>query len=101
MTIANLGNTPGPGRSRMFRTRPEVVEAYILTEDNLEVLEKWCGGSIKGILLPRGRRVIDIQTRAGECRACIGDWIIKGKGEYYPCEPGMFRRDYEEVPSEN
>lgn len=81
-----------------FRKRPVVIEAEQLTESNLERLEVWCGGSIKGTKLPISKRCIDIQTLEGEMRANIGDWIIKGvKGEFYPCKPDIFEATYERV----
>lgn len=81
-----------------FRKRPIVVEARLLTTENIKSLEEWCGGSIKGTSLPVGERVIAIQTLEGEMWADIGDWIIKGvKGEFYPCKPDIFEQTYEEV----
>lgn len=81
-----------------FRKKPVVIEAQQLTVFNLEELEQWCGGSIKGLRLPANQRVIDIQTLEGEMRAQIGDWIIKGvKGEFYPCKPEIFAMTYEPV----
>jgi hypothetical protein len=81
-----------------FKKRPVVIEAVRLSEDNLEQVEKWCKGSIKGIKLPRYQQVIDIQTLEGEMRATIGDWIIRGiKGEFYPCKNEIFMDCYEEV----
>lgn len=81
-----------------YRKKPVIIEAFQLTEKNLESLEAWCGGSIKGILLPKTEQVIDIQTLEGEMRASIGDYIIKGiKGEFYPCKPDIFEQTYEAV----
>lgn len=81
-----------------FRKKPVVIEAQQLTVFNLEELERWCKGSIKGLRLPANQRVIDIQTLEGEMRAEIGDWIIQGvKGEFYPCKPDIFAMTYEAV----
>jgi hypothetical protein len=81
-----------------FRKKPVVIEARQLTVDNLESVEEWCKGSIKGTALPREERVIDIYTLEGEMRADIGDWVIKGiKGEFYPCKPDIFEMTYEAV----
>lgn len=81
-----------------YKKKPVVIEAQQLTEENLESLEIWCGGSIKGFKLPRWERVIDIGTLEGEMRANIGDYIIKGiKGEFYPCKPDIFSETYELV----
>jgi hypothetical protein len=81
-----------------YRKKPVVVEAHQLSVENMEFIEEWCRGSIKGILLPIEQRCIDIQTLEGEMRADIGDYIIKGiKGEFYPCKPDIFVETYEEV----
>lgn len=77
-----------------YRKKPVIVEARLLTENNIVSVEKWCGGSIKGTKLP----VIDIQTLEGEMRAEMGDWIIKGvKGEFYPIKNEIFKETYEPV----
>ena len=79
-----------------FRKRPVIVEARQLTVENIEELEQWCNGSIKGIRLSKNEWVIDIQTLEGEMRADIDDWIIQGvKGEFYPCKDEVFRETYE------
>ena len=87
-----------------YRKKSVVIEAERLSVENIERLESWCNGSIKGISLPRHKQVIDIQTLEGEMRAYIGDWIIKGiAGEFYPRQPDIFKQTYEEVkdsPSE-
>ncbi len=81
-----------------YRRKPIVIDAEQLTEGNLENLENWCGGSIKGTRLHRSERVIDVQTLAGEVRVNIGDWIICGiRGEFYPCKPDIFKATYEKV----
>lgn len=81
-----------------FRKKPVVIEAVQLSVENLEVVEAWCHGSIKGIRLPRLQQVIDIDTLEGEMRAKIGDWIIRGvEGEFYPCKPEIFKKTYEKV----
>lgn len=79
-----------------YRKKPVVIEAHQLLPDNLEQLERWCKGSIKGTKLPRNERCIDIQTFEGEMRVHMFDWIIKGiKGEYYPCKPDIFEGSYD------
>lgn len=80
----------------MYRTRYPEIEARQLSPDNLEQIEAWCGGSVKGILLPRKQRVIDIQTPDGEMRADVGDYIVKdSKGGFYPCKPDIFEATYD------
>ena len=42
-----------------------------------------------------------IRTLEGDMRATYGDWIIQGvAGEFYPCNPNIFRRTYEENPDD-
>lgn len=84
-----------------FRKKPVVIEAVQLTVENLEVVEAWCNGSIKGLKLPREQQRIDIQTLEGEMSATIGDFVIRGvKGEFYPCKPDIFAATYDAVNSD-
>ena len=81
-----------------YRKKPVVIEAFRLTRSNLEELERWSGGSIRGVQLPREEREIEIHTLEGDMRARVGDWIIKGvQGEFYPCKPDIFAATYELV----
>lgn len=81
-----------------YRKKPVVIEARLLTVDNLESVEAWCHGAVKGIGLPREERIIHIQTLEGEMTANLGDWIIKGiKGEFYPCRADIFAATYDAV----
>lgn len=81
-----------------FRKKPVVIEADRLTPDNINELEVWCGGSIKGTRLHILQRCIDVQTLEGEMRANMGDWIVKGvEGEFYPVKDSIFTSTYEEV----
>lgn len=43
-----------------YKKKPIQIEAEQLTPQNIEVLEDWCGGQIKGTSLPVNERVIDI-----------------------------------------
>lgn len=78
----------------MFRLRLPEVEARQLTVDNLEELEIWSGGQIKGTKLPRAERVIDIDTAVATQRANIGDWIVKGHGWVEVFTPDQFKARY-------
>ena len=83
---------------KTFRKKPLVIQACQITLDNLEELELWCGGSIRGIKLPREEWELEIHTLEGNISAVVGDWIIKGiEGEFYPCKAGIFETTYEEV----
>lgn len=81
-----------------YRKKPVVIEARKLTTSNLEQVESWCQGSIRGVNLPPSERVIEIQTLEGDMRASVGDYVIKGvNGEFYPCKPDIFAKTYEVV----
>ena len=81
-----------------YRKKPVVVEAIRLTTRNIEFVEGWCKGQIRGYKLPENERVVQIQTLEGEVEAKIGDYVIKGiKGEFYPCRSGIFAQSYDLV----
>ena len=79
----------------MYRKKPVVIEARLFdpADDYDEACDvvRWCGGVMTEdgcIVKPFGRRVTVI----------FGDYIIKGvKGEFYPCEPNVFKQTYEKV----
>lgn len=76
-----------------FTTRPISVEAYQLTTDNLDYIENWCNGQIKGTRLPLIDRVIAIYTEDGEYQAAISDYIIKiGNGDFCTCPAYVFNK---------
>lgn len=81
-----------------FRKKPVVINAELLTVDNMIAVESWCNGCIKVISLPAEQRIIHIQTLEGEMTANVGDWVIRGiKGEFYPCRADIFEASYESV----
>jgi hypothetical protein len=65
----------------MYTQKNTNVEARQVTADNLEEIELWCMGSIKGIMLPRDERVIDIWCKDvdSDFRAQVGDYILHDK----------------------
>lgn len=88
----------GGGMIRKYRKKPVVVEAALVTEDNLPEVAAWCGGQVKEVALPK--RCIDIQTLEGEMRADVGTYVIRGvQGEFYPCRADIFEATYEGVLS--
>lgn len=88
-----------------FRKKPVVIEAWQLTRENSEDLMRMVGGrpwfwEPVGVCAP-GMPVlvgIIVPTLAGQHRAKLGDWIIRGvKGEVYPIKDNIFRETYEAV----
>jgi len=81
-----------------FRKKPVTVEALRVDELNIEAVAEWCGGSVRGVMLPKDQWVIEIETLEGSMRADVGDWVICGiAGEFYPCKPDIFAKTYELV----
>ena len=88
-----------------YRKRPVVIEAFqwfqlgdhshvlplhTATPVNLENLEcNHCHRKMAG----HG----NVVTLEGSHIVCPGDWIIKGKGEFYPCKPDIFEMTYDPV----
>lgn len=82
-----------------YRKKPVVVEAVRWTGENYDEIAEFMKGSDR--LFGRvGSRLIII-TLEGPHVATMGDYIIKGvKGEFYPCNPEIFAKTYEEVCDE-
>ena len=83
-----------------FRKKPVVIEAWLLTEENVEIIRsEFEKHAVHGAVLvssERGLLNATIATLEGEMIAAPGDWIIKGvKGEFYPCKPDIFAATYE------
>lgn len=57
--------------------RSEEIYAEALTEDNLEALSSWCGGSVYGTRSPRNLRAIDLVSMGIEQRCEMGQMIVK------------------------
>lgn len=80
-----------------FRKKPVVVEAMLVTTDNVHEAANWCDGYINAERdLDSEDPYIEIRTLEGTMRANVGDWIIRGvKGEFYPCKAAIFDATYE------
>ena len=75
--------------------KPLTIEAIKITEENIEHLSKWCKGELEPSEYPQ---YIEIPTWEGTMKGVIGYYIIKGlSGEFYPHEPELFERVYDEV----
>ena len=87
-----------------YRKKPVEIEAYKFDGSSSEAgkIKKWMeiGEYPKrgGIGTQDLGRIIEIQTLEGVITARAGDWIIKGvEGEFYPCKPDIFKKNYEKV----
>ena len=80
-----------------FKIKQEIFEIVKLTENNLEEVEIWTNGSIKGAYLSRDQRVIDIQNSKGELRVEIGDIILKIGNDFIVIQENVFKTIFEEI----
>lgn len=86
-----------------FRKKPVVVEAWQFRGISLSAahmaMPAWLTEALReGRVWYQGGDApyYTIGTLAGEMRADVGDWIIRGvKGEIYPCKPDIFEETYE------
>lgn len=77
-----------------FRKRPVVIEAIQFTGTNPEQIADFAYGSIGYA----NTREVCIQTREGDMRGKVGDWVIRGvAGEFYLCDDSIFQATYEPV----
>jgi len=80
-----------------FRKKPVAVEAVRWTGDNTDEVFDFVGSESGCAIYPL-RGIVVIPTLEGSATASAGDWIIKGvEGEFYPCNPRIFRKTYEKV----
>ena len=81
-----------------YRKKPVVVEAVQWTGENVEEIEEFMKDAKEDYGLSEESRRIYF---GGLMFAMAGDYIIKDeKGEFYPCEPEIFHKTYEEVEYE-
>ena len=81
-----------------YRKRPVVVQAVLLTEDNiLEVGQQLDAHRVRGDVFDRNKvTALRILTLEGTMVANLGDYVIRGvTGEFYPCRADIFEQTYE------
>ena len=81
--------------------KPVTITAIIWTGDNQKEINKFCtdlNSECKVYyhdIYNNGNYTLKIRTLEGDHVANIGDYIIKGiKGEFYPCNPDIFKETY-------
>lgn len=50
--------------------------AIQLTVDNMEIVERFCNGRIRGIKLPIEDRIVQFDTLDGEKEVNVGEWVV-------------------------
>lgn len=86
----------------LYRSKPVIIEANLLTKENAEAIAVWCGGRLveeANAENPLDKYVgINVPTLNGPARASEGDYVVKGElGDFWPCKPNQFASKYEKV----
>ena len=79
---------------KKYKKKPVEIEAMKWDGKNWAGITDFC----KDADINNGNLII--KTLEGVMIARVGDYIIKGiEGEFYPCEPNIFKKTYGEVKS--
>lgn len=77
-----------------YRKKPVIIEAIHFNGSNYNEIKLFSVG--KFYINNAYEFVVD--TLEGQMKADVGDYIIKGvNGEFYPCNPDIFKKTYEEI----
>lgn len=87
-----------------YQKKPIEVSAVQVTDQNVNDVAAWCGGTAVNMMLPVNPPIhvseIHIKTLEGIMAAQPGDWVIRGiKGEFYPCRGDIFEITYQHIPA--
>lgn len=78
----------------MFRKKPVVVEARLVTQDNIEDVAAWAGARIV-IREPNGTASqFTLPTSKGDEMVSLGDYVVCGV-EFYSLKPDTFHPNYD------
>lgn len=86
-----------------YRKKPVEVEAFrydgdLMGADGKYYVPGWAEKAYKdGVMYCVGCGDLCIKTLEGEHHVSVGDYIIRGVGEIYPCKPDIFEVTYEPV----
>ena len=76
-----------------YKTKPCEIEAVQWTGQNIKEIMQFTLDT-DNVRIEDGELVVS--TLEGDMKASVGDYIIKGlRGEYYPCKPDVFCKQYE------
>ena len=83
-------------KAHRYSTKPEVVEAIRISEDNIQWVADWCGGNVHESYIAHGRMYSeDGQEKLPEFNSYIGEWVLKFKdGGFMPMSDTDFSRKY-------
>ena len=81
------------------KKKPVVIQAVQWNGYNVDEITSFTEDNARFITVDSGDiPVLFIKTLEGDMRAQVGDYILRGiRGEFYPCDRGIFEEVYEEV----
>ncbi|HSX00045.1 MAG TPA: hypothetical protein VLH38_03345 [Patescibacteria group bacterium] len=79
-------------RPRTYVYKPRPVQAMRITDQNIDAVAKWCGGTI--LMSDTGQSVV--LPILGDIVVSFGDYVVKNaKGVFIPYDKNEFVRNYE------
>lgn len=86
---------------KRYRTKPCEIEAIEFTRESYNEVVSFTDNKAKDLIVEKcinGKAYCKIETLEGDMIATEGDFIIKGlRGEFYPCNPDVFKKKYEVI----
>lgn len=81
------------------KKKPVVIQAVQWNGYNVNEITSFTENNARFIIVDSGDiPVLFIKTLEGDMRAQVGDYILRGiRGEFYPCDRGIFEEVYEVV----
>lgn len=75
-----------------------MIEAIRLTVDNLEEVEKFCKGKLKGTLLPPEQQVIEFYNYLGvEDELEVGEYLVKTEIGFIKFRDNSFSKSFDRI----
>jgi len=82
---------------KKYVKKPIPVSALQWTGENLVKIKLFCTDTNGKEMCFMNNEYLWIQTREGQLKAQVGDYIMKGiEGEFYPCAESIFNKTYDE-----
>jgi hypothetical protein len=63
-------------QTHAFVNNDITIHAMQLTEDNHDLISKYCNGSIRGTKLPPSERIVQFYFDDAEHEINVGDWLV-------------------------
>jgi hypothetical protein len=76
-----------------YKSKPAEIEAIKYTGDNKDEIYKFAGEAVTPYYGSDGK--VMVHTLNGSVELLLNHYIIKGKNDFYPCDPDTFESRWE------